>query len=323
MGTALPVRYFKHDGELDAIAQAENLDCLLPSFRALSIGVQTPWIGYIYDFQHRYLPHLFTEAERAARDANFRSMAKHARHVIVNSRNVQKDCVSFLGSSGASFIALPFGASPNPDWLTAQPALLPKYDLPRRYFLVSNQFWTHKNHRIVFEALQILAKTTDYDDVGVVCTGSTVDERDRDYFPSLLRFLGENKLTDRVRILDYIPKRDQIEIMKYAISVVQPTLFEGGPGGGAVYDAVSVGVPALVSDIPVNRELESRDYQVQFFDPMNAAALAELMLKQAQQKQSQHSAPGTLIENGLRRRAAVGKTIEATIEAARAAHTSS
>ena len=38
-------------------------------------------------------------------------------------------------------------------------------------------------------------------------------------------------LEQRVRVLGLVPKRDQIEIMKKACAVLQPTRFEGGPGG--------------------------------------------------------------------------------------------
>jgi glycosyltransferase involved in cell wall biosynthesis len=316
MGSEVPVLRFLGDEELDTLARVQRLDCLLPSFRALSKCVRTPWIGYLYDFQHRHLPHLFSDADRAARDVQFAAMAKSARHVLVNSRAVQSDCLRFLGVQGAKFVPLPFGAAPMPDWLADQPALVAKYNLPQRYFLVSNQFWTHKNHRLVFEALHILAQTPEGADVAVVCTGSIVDERDSSYFPSLQRYLRESGIADRVRILDYIPKRDQIEIMKRAMAVVQPTLFEGGPGGGAVYDAVSLGVPALLSDIPVNRELDAQGLPIRFFDPSNAAILAELMLDHVRGPQRGRKGASILISEGQERRAAVGKALVETLQAA-------
>jgi glycosyltransferase involved in cell wall biosynthesis len=315
IGDDVPQRFFRRDEELDAIARADKLDCFLPSFRALSTSVRTPWIGYLYDFQHRLLPHLFSSEDRARRDQRFEAMAKNARHVIVNSRSVREDCLRFLGGS-ANFVALPFGAAPVLDWLGDQPSFVAKYDLPKRYFLVSNQFWTHKNHRVVFQALQILLQESDAADVAVVCTGSTVDARDRDYFPSLQQFLRDNRLTEKVHVLGYIPKRDQIEIMKLAVAVVQPTLFEGGPGGGAVYDAISLDVPALVSGIPVNRELEGQGFDIQFFDPANVQALAGLMLARLRQPARQRKDVDTLIEEGRQRRRAVGRILAQTIEAA-------
>jgi glycosyltransferase involved in cell wall biosynthesis len=319
IGRDLPVLRFHGDGELEAIARAERLDCLLPAFRALSRQVRTPWIGYLYDFQHRHLPHLFSAADRAARDERFSAMASSARHVIVNSKAVENDCTRFLGNTGARFVALPFGAAPMPEWLTDEPALVARHGLPSRYFLVSNQFWTHKNHRLVFEALHNLAHAPEAADVAVVCTGSIVDERDRSYFPSLQRYLREIGLTHRVRILDHIPKREQIEIMKRALAVIQPTLFEGGPGGGAVYDAISLGVPALVSDIPVNRELEGQGFPVEFFDPSNAAALADLMLARIRGPELPRKESGALMEEGRARRRAVGRVLVETMKAAEAA----
>jgi glycosyltransferase involved in cell wall biosynthesis len=317
IGGATPVRFFRGDEDLDAVAQTEKLDCLLPSFRALSQTVRTPWVGYLYDFQHRHLPHLFSPEERAGRDARFAAMAQNARTVIVNSRSVREDCLRFLGSDHATFVALPFGAAPFSDWFDEQPSRLATYQLPKRYFLVSNQFWTHKNHRVVFEALHALSKNPEAADVAVVCTGSITDARDRDYFPSLLEYLREHRLTDKVLILDYIPKRDQIEIMKYAMAVVQPTLFEGGPGGGAVYDAISLDVPALVSNIPVNRELEGQGFSIQFFDPTSAQALASLMLERLRQPTMQRKDASTLIEEGRLRRRAVGEILVQTIQASR------
>jgi glycosyltransferase involved in cell wall biosynthesis len=312
----LPVFRFRNDEELASVARRERLDCLLPAFRPLASCVATPWVGYLYDFQHRHLPHLFNEAERVSRDAHFAAMAGSARQVIVNSRSVAGDCLHFLGGQGANIVPLPFGAAPMPDWLVDRPALLAKYDLPKRYFLVSNQFWTHKNHRLVFEALGLLAQEPEAAEVAVVCTGSTTDSRDPGYFPSLRRFLDERGLAGRVRILDLIAKRDQIEIMKRAMAVIQPTLFEGGPGGGAVYDAVSLGVPALVSDIPVNRELGGLGFAIKFFAPQDAAALSALMLDQIRSPEPVRKDAATLVAEGLARRRAVGQVLLATLKAA-------
>jgi glycosyltransferase involved in cell wall biosynthesis len=320
LGHDLPVRRFASDGELGAVARAERLACLLPCLRALPRALGTAWVGYIFDFQHRHLPQLFCAADRDARDARFAAMAKSATHVVVNSRAVADDCRRFLGEGGAQFVPLPFGAAPAPDWFADEPGRLAKYALPPRYFLVSNQFWTHKNHKVVFEAMRELASAPEAGDAAVVCTGSIVDARDQGYFPSLERFLAEHGLAGRVRILDHIPKRDQIEIMKSALAVIQPTLFEGGPGGGAVYDAVSLGVPALVSDLLVNRELDGQGFPLRFFPPTDAAALAALMLDTLRGPAPVRKDAATLLAAGRERRRAVGEVLVATLRAAGAKH---
>jgi glycosyltransferase involved in cell wall biosynthesis len=239
-------------------------------------------------------------------------MARAARYVIVNAKDVRRNCALYLSAERARFVALPFGAAPRTDWLTEDPSLVAKYGLPQRYFLVSNQFWVHKNHRVVFEALSFLGSAPDAADIGVVCTGATVDPRDCGHFPALLRFIEEKRLAGRVKILGLLPKRDQVEIMKRAVAVVQPTLFEGGPGGGALYDAVSLGVAAIVSDIPVNRELEAMGGPIQFFDPQDAQGLAMLMLSRARNPVGRPDAQ-TLLAAGRARRQRVGAVLRATI----------
>ena len=88
--------------------------------------------------------------------------------------------------------------------------------------------------------------------------------------------LKDLALTEHVVILGHIPKMDQISLLKRSIPVIQPTLFEGGPGGGSSYDAISLGQPLIVSDIPVNREIDEHE-AVCFFKPQCVVDLASKM----------------------------------------------
>jgi glycosyltransferase involved in cell wall biosynthesis len=113
--------------------------------------------------------------------------------------------------------------------------------------------------------------------VSLVCTGATEDYRRPGYLQEIQQSIAERGLVGSVHVLGHIPKRDHIEIMKGALAVVQPTLFEGGPGGGSVADALALGVPVLLSDIPVNREVAGDN--VFFFRPTDAGELASLMTR--------------------------------------------
>lgn len=147
-----------------------------------------------------------------------------------------------------------------------------KYDLPDNFFLISNQFWIHKDHFTAFNALNAIKSKSD---VVIVCTGVIEDYRRPNYAEEINQYLASNGLTERVKMLGHIPKRDQIEILKNSIALVQPTLFEGGPGGGCVYDAVSLGVPVILSDIPVNLEVVADN--IWFFKAEDSIDLAEKM----------------------------------------------
>jgi len=244
-------------------------DVALPVNGSLGADFPVPWIGYASDFQHKYLPENFTPSECLNRDIHFATMLRDASVAIVNSRAVQSDIFSFFPYAGTKVCALPFSPNPMHEWFEELPFdVREKYSLPDRFFLISNQFWIHKDHLTAFRALRSVESH-------IVCTGSMEDYRRPHYREEIERFLADHSLTGRVRLLGHIPKRDQIEIMKRSLAVLQPTLFEGGPGGGAVYDAVSLGVPAIVSDIPVNREVEAEG--VRFFRAGDSDDLAEKM----------------------------------------------
>lgn len=314
LGRNIPIRLYQNARHLDSLCMAMGVDCLFPISRQLAPVLKTPFLGYIPDLQHKYLPELFSEVEIMLRDQEFAALANNTCYIVVNSKHTAASCQKFLANSKAKFISLPFAASPKPDWFEVHSSRLSKYVLPASYFLVSNQFWKHKNHQVVFRAFKEALELGWPSTVGIVCTGSTEDYRHPDYFSNLMNLLVELGLNDRVRILGHIPKRDQIEIMKNAIAVVQPTLFEGGPGGGSVYDAISLGVPAILSDIEINRELDGLGYLLHFFSPMDYEQLFFIMNLVLQASDRSCPSPSELIADGICRRNELGSVLAKAID---------
>ena len=291
----------------EAIAEAGRrlqLDVILPSHGVLPGSMPCPWIGYLYDFQHRHLPHLFTERERRKRDEAFARMVEAAPAVVVNSHDTAAEARRLYPRAAARIHALPFNASPRPEWLDG-PVVGSMVAPSGPYFLVSNQFWVHKDHATAFRAFALVAGR--HPDVRLVCTGQTSDFRRPEYFATLIALLDTLGVNDRVTIAGLLPKKEQIELLKGAVAVIQPTLCEGGPGGGAVYDAVSLGVRAIVSDIPINREL-SGEPVVAFFPTGDPEALADAMLHALATPRPTVSA-NVLRDRGQARRAACGRVI--------------
>lgn len=251
-------------------------DVALPVNGTLGDGFPIPWIGYVYDFQHRYLPENFDPIECFNRDISFAKTLRDSKALIVNSKAVKEDiCRFYPWIEEKKIFNLPFSPHPHADWLESGGGeVRTKYHLPSKYFLISNQFWIHKDHATAMRALKRVANIYN---VSLVCTGAMDDYRHPGHLEVLKHFIDENRLTLWVQFLGHIPKRDQIEIMKDSLAVLQPTLFEGGPGGGCIYDAVSLGVPVIVSNIPVNKEVVAEN--VRFFDAGDDESLAAKMIE--------------------------------------------
>ncbi|MGH6785377.1 MAG: glycosyltransferase [Novosphingobium sp.] len=293
------------EAALRALCRRHEIDALIPLTAAPSARFPIPWVGYIFDFQHRALPGYFPLRERRRRDRMFGALLAKAPTVIVNACNVRDDASKFLGPFPAEPVVMPFSACPRPDWFERDVATVrARWNIGPRYFMISNQFWIHKRHDLALRAFSVLA--AERPEPELVCTGAIDDWRAPDYFSSLQRFIAEAGLDRRVHILGLIDKRDQIALMRGAVAVIQPTEFEGGPGGGAVFDAVSLGVPTVVSDIAVNREISN--YITRYFAPGDQVALAAAM-RAVLDLPTGRLDPADLLAAGAARREAMGRAL--------------
>lgn len=260
----------------------EDFDVVLPMTEPLGVDCDIPWAGYIFDFQHKHLPIFFSDKEIAHRNRAFQKMVSEATDIIVNSESVKTDIENFYAGSDTKIHVLPFSPSPKESWMELSSQISSEYGINKPYFLISNQFWIHKDHKTAFRAFREFLETSGSDYL-LVCTGATHDFRFPGYFQSCLELLDELGVTGNVRFLGHVAKEVQIQVMRSAIAVIQPTLFEGGPGGGAAYDAFSMGVPLIVSNIKVNLEIEASE-RVFFFEAGDALSLSSQLTEVANAK---------------------------------------
>jgi glycosyltransferase involved in cell wall biosynthesis len=262
---------------LQRISTQLRLDVILPCFAPVPTNFQIPWIGYLYDFQHQHLRSFFTDEEFEQRHNAFSKMIKEAGTIIVNAKQVKADAIRFHNIERPDKIfSLPFCPVLDSAFFEqANDDIISKYQLEREFFIISNQFWKHKDHITAIKAFRLFLDRIGKSNVSLVCTGQTLDHRFPGYFAEVTALISSLSLEKNVIILGFIPKRDQLHLIKASIAVVQPTLFEGGPGGGAVYESVAYGIRSIVSDIMVNKEIE--DPSVTFFSAGSSQDLASKM----------------------------------------------
>lgn len=232
----------------------------------------TPTIAWIPDFQHRYLPELFAPRELAARDSVFARLSARSRLVIVSSQAAREDLSRFHPGAAAKarvlrFVADPSAPAEEPDLAGLQT----RYGFSGPYLHLPNQFWAHKNHRLVIDALAILSGQRRA--VRVLATGNTRDYRRPAFMQELTTHLHRSGVEDAFRILGLVPQADLAALFRHARAVINPSLFEGW--STTVEEAKSLGKRVLLSDIPVHRE-QAPPAGV-FFDPRDPSDLAAKM----------------------------------------------
>lgn len=93
---------------------------------------------------------------------------------------------------------------------------------------------------------------------------------------------------------------------------MQPTLFEGAPGGGSIYDSLSLGVPSTISHISVNLEID-KEKNVIFFKAGSSDDMA-LKMKHILEKNIKRQSKDELIKEGLNRASKMGDSLLEAIE---------
>lgn len=147
-----------------------------------------------------------------------------------------------------------------------------EYNLPEHYLIVANQFWGHKNHIAVVEALGLLARRG-ADVPAVVFTGRVGAAGKSENFEFMLRAAHRAGVHAQCRCVGHVPRPEQFALLRGAAAAVQPSEAEGR--GAMLEESLILGTPVICSDIPANREQAPPG--TPFFDPHDHEALAAAM----------------------------------------------
>jgi glycosyltransferase involved in cell wall biosynthesis len=212
---------------------------------------RTATIGWIPDFQHIHLPEFFGTGEIESRNTNYRILSESCSIVILSSHAAKADFTRFAPEHASKAVVLQFVASPT--CTNGGPTLTQlqqKYSFDIPFFVLPNQFWAHKNHRLVVSALQILKRKRE--PVLVLATGSAGDYRNPKAYIELMEFAKQCDVLEFFRVLGEISYDELVALMQNAIAIINPSRFEGW--STSVEEAKSLGKSVLLSDIPVHRE---------------------------------------------------------------------
>ncbi|MEQ8521307.1 MAG: glycosyltransferase [Vicingaceae bacterium] len=214
-------------------------------------------VYWVPDMQEAFLPELFGEVEIARRRDFHLNLIENNLPIVFSSQCALKDFENHYNKPNVMAFRLPFAVTlPMGDGALELTSLRKEFNLGGApYFICSNQFWKHKNHTLVLEAMAILSE--EFPTLIMVFTGQPRDTRNLEYYASLQDLVRELKLQKNVRFLGFIDRKAQLSLMKYAKAVVQPSLFEGW--STVVEDAKALNKEIILSDIPVHREQLSDD----------------------------------------------------------------
>jgi glycosyltransferase involved in cell wall biosynthesis len=256
--------------------QTNDLRAIFPSPVGLLKSSSQKLIFWIPDFQEIYYPGFFSAQEIKNRRQSHRLIAQSGERVEFSSQQAENDFRKNFPKYRCKTAVLKFAVTHPSLPATDTIALKEKYGIAKDYYIAPNQFWKHKNQKVLIEAARLL-KAGNGLNFQIVFTGKEHDYRNPDYTTGLKKIVEQEGLHDDVLFLGFIDRIDQLHLIKGAKALVQPSLFEGW--STVIEDGKAMDKFIIASDIPVHREQLAAN--AVFFNPLDANELAQLLLANA------------------------------------------
>jgi len=250
--------YFLHPSELAGRLRRKNL------------------ITTVWDLCHRDFPE-FPEVraggEFESREAILRSHVTRAVAVVVDSEESARRMERSYGVDRDRLLVLPFSPSPAVLSPLARPMIdvLTRHALEPGYLLYPAQFWPHKNHVRLLEAM-VLRREDGHEDRLVLAGG------DKGHLAAVVAAARWLDVLDLVTVTGYVDDLDLRGLYEGSRVVVMPTYF--GPTNLPPLEAWTVGRP-----LAYPRHLSGQVGEAAvLFDADDAASLAEALGRLDDQK---------------------------------------
>ena len=252
---------------------ADILHSPLQIFSALDFRV--PSVLNLHDLQHLHFPEHFSTSDIEARNRLYGLSAGLADAIVVSSDFVRNDLIERMQIPSAKAFTVPVTWDPmiieGLANFSVQDAI-ERYKLPPTYAIFPAQFWQHKNHARLVQALKIVRCKRPSADLKLVFTGY----RGHSGWPGVQATIQQENLEEHVICLDHVPVEHLAALYKGAIYCIMPSTFEAS--SYPVIESQVLGVPAMCSNVTSLPELMHNGAGL-MFDPFDVDDIAAKMLR--------------------------------------------
>ena len=233
-----------------------------------------PNIVTVWDLEHRrkpYFPELGASGDWPweSRERLFTRILPRAIGVIAGTETGKRQIERFYGVDPSVIHVIPF---PTPAFALEQAGReappLPAANIEQPFLFYPAQFWAHKNHVRLLQAMQLLNR--DGWPGSVVLTGA-----DKGNLPYVQRTAERLGVADRVRFLGFVSRDELASLYQHATALTYVSYL--GPDNLPPLEAFALGCPVLASAVDGADELLGS--AALMFDPDDAGALAAAVLR--------------------------------------------
>jgi glycosyltransferase involved in cell wall biosynthesis len=251
---------------LPAAARRDRLDALITQY-ATPPTVRCPVVALVYDICFHVHPEFFTRKDRAWLNMMVRHSLRRAQHIVCSSKFSRAELMERLGVRRDRITVVYDGIGPP----FTDPALRPSPIEPP-FFLAVGSLAPRKNLATLVRGYrQALTRAPDLPEKLVIVGKGWIAAE------SIYEETAELRRTGRVVFTGHIDDEQLVGLIQHATGLAYPSVYEGF--GLPPMEAMGAGTPAIVSDIPVMREVH--DDASLFAPPLDPAGWADALLRLA------------------------------------------
>lgn len=216
---------------------------LYPQVGALDIPPKFKQVNVIHDLMHRYearFPEAGSAKNAQARDRMFSFVVADSAAILVESELGKRQVIETYQCAAEKIHVVPLTVHKGLLAATPErPAELPA-GLEGKYLFYPAQFWLHKNHVTLLEAVSLLRPTLK---ISCIFVGTS----DKNGYQPYLEARKRLGLESQVHHLGYVNEAELAFLYTHARCMVMPTFF--GPTNIPPLEAMAFGCPVAVSRI--------------------------------------------------------------------------
>lgn len=244
---------------------------IFPAQESLAYQLGLPAVSTIHDLMHRYektFPEVSSKFRYHIREYRFNNLCQRSRAILVDSEVGRQHVLESYQPTPEKVFVLPYVA---PAYLTNTKERVDfdsHYQLPPKFFFYPAQFWRHKNHLRLIEAIG--RAKSQCPDISLVLSGGAGHD-----YEQVVRRAEDLHLMGSIRFVGRVPDDDLSGFYRRARGLVMPTFF--GPTNIPPLEAMTIGCPVLTSEIYGASE-QCGDAAI-YFDPRSVEEMADAMVR--------------------------------------------
>lgn len=198
----------------------------------------------------------------------------NSKYIITPSKHVKADIAQKYASTKDKIKPIYEGIGPKFKKTTDKKAgkILQKHKIKTPYFVYTGSAYPHKNLK---RAVEAIVQLNNIQDCGLVVITSKNIFRQR-----LQKIISELDANKHVKLLGFVSDDELSAIYQKSVGFLYPSLEEGFGLPGL--EAIQAGTTALVSDIPVFKEIYGES--AYYFNPFNFESISKAMVDVLQMK---------------------------------------